>query len=142
MFGLLMSPFSFLFIEWSFSLRYCKYNLQICNCYNQIYLKLQGVQFHPESIISTEGKVIVSNFVKLIERKEAESQNWGLDATDEYLSHVKCSFRVRLKCSFRIKICNKTKMQFPYLIFFLVIIWIIVSPCVSCFGWINSFIVI
>lgn len=36
---------------------------------------LLGVQFHPESIITTEGKTIVHNFIKLIERKEAESQN-------------------------------------------------------------------
>ncbi|XLR35165.1 hypothetical protein HN51_044481 [Arachis hypogaea] len=35
------------------------------------YKHLQGVQFHPESIITTEGKEIVQNFIKLIERKEA-----------------------------------------------------------------------
>ncbi|KAJ4710149.1 Anthranilate synthase [Melia azedarach] len=40
------------------------------------YKHLQGVQFHPESIISTEGKTIVRNFIKLIEKKEvADSQN-------------------------------------------------------------------
>ncbi|OAY29347.1 anthranilate synthase beta subunit 1, chloroplastic [Manihot esculenta] len=39
------------------------------------YKHLQGVQFHPESIITTEGKKIVYNFIKMIERKEAESQN-------------------------------------------------------------------
>uniref|UniRef100_A0A2N9HPT6 anthranilate synthase n=1 Tax=Fagus sylvatica TaxID=28930 RepID=A0A2N9HPT6_FAGSY len=39
------------------------------------YKHLQGVQFHPESIISTEGKTIVRNFVKLIEMKEANSHN-------------------------------------------------------------------
>ncbi|KAF5938393.1 hypothetical protein HYC85_022652 [Camellia sinensis] len=34
-----------------------------------------GVQFHPESIITSEGKMIVKNFIKLIEKKEeAESQ--------------------------------------------------------------------
>lgn len=37
------------------------------------YRHLQGVQFHPESIITIEGKKIVRNFIKLIERKEAES---------------------------------------------------------------------
>jgi hypothetical protein len=36
---------------------------------------LQGVQFHPESIITSEGKIIVSNFIKMIERKEAESES-------------------------------------------------------------------
>ncbi|KAI4313655.1 hypothetical protein L6164_026614 [Bauhinia variegata] len=35
------------------------------------YRHLQGVQFHPESIITTEGKTIVRNFVKLIEKEEA-----------------------------------------------------------------------
>ena len=35
------------------------------------YKHLQGVQFHPESIITTERKEIVRNFIKLIERKEA-----------------------------------------------------------------------
>ncbi|KAL1328460.1 hypothetical protein HN51_038309 [Arachis hypogaea] len=35
------------------------------------YKHLQGVQFHPESIITAEGKEIVRNFIKLIERKEA-----------------------------------------------------------------------
>ncbi|XP_044510344.1 anthranilate synthase beta subunit 1, chloroplastic-like isoform X2 [Mangifera indica] len=40
------------------------------------YKHLQGVQFHPESIITTEGKTIVCNFIKLIEKREAaESQN-------------------------------------------------------------------
>ncbi|XP_044464506.1 anthranilate synthase beta subunit 1, chloroplastic-like [Mangifera indica] len=40
------------------------------------YKHLQGVQFHPESIITTEGKTIVRNFIKLIEKREAaESQN-------------------------------------------------------------------
>ncbi|KAK7308613.1 hypothetical protein VNO77_42232 [Canavalia gladiata] len=35
------------------------------------YKHIQGVQFHPESIITPEGKAIVRNFVKIIEKKEA-----------------------------------------------------------------------
>ncbi|PSR91012.1 Anthranilate synthase beta subunit 1 like [Actinidia chinensis var. chinensis] len=42
---------------------------------HKIHRHLVGVQFHPESIITSEGKMIVKNFIKLIERKDAESQN-------------------------------------------------------------------
>ncbi|KAL4196086.1 hypothetical protein AMTRI_Chr04g181590 [Amborella trichopoda] len=35
------------------------------------YKYMQGVQFHPESIITTEGKRIVRNFIGLIEQAEA-----------------------------------------------------------------------
>ncbi|XP_076891901.1 anthranilate synthase beta subunit 1, chloroplastic-like [Bidens hawaiensis] len=40
---------------------------------HKVHRHLQGVQFHPESIITTEGKTIVANFIKLIESKEAAS---------------------------------------------------------------------
>nr|XP_043608169.1 anthranilate synthase beta subunit 2, chloroplastic-like [Erigeron canadensis] len=40
---------------------------------HKVYRHLLGVQFHPESIITTEGKTIVSNFIKLIESREAVS---------------------------------------------------------------------
>ncbi|KAI3838148.1 hypothetical protein MKX03_000666 [Papaver bracteatum] len=36
------------------------------------YRHLQAVQFHPESIITTEGKIIVRNFLKLVEKFENE----------------------------------------------------------------------
>ncbi|XP_062113243.1 anthranilate synthase beta subunit 1, chloroplastic-like [Humulus lupulus] len=42
---------------------------------HKTYHHLQGVQFHPESIITTEGKGIVHNFIKMIERREAETEN-------------------------------------------------------------------
>ncbi|CAA6674821.1 unnamed protein product [Spirodela intermedia] len=38
---------------------------------HKIYKHIQGVQFHPESIITTEGKKMVHNFIKLIERLES-----------------------------------------------------------------------
>lgn len=38
------------------------------------YRHLQGVQFHPESIITSEGRTIVANFVKLVERFDTESK--------------------------------------------------------------------
>ncbi|KAL5553323.1 hypothetical protein UlMin_040724 [Ulmus minor] len=39
------------------------------------YKHLQGVQFHPESIITSEGKGIVFNFIKMIEKKESKTYN-------------------------------------------------------------------
>lgn len=38
---------------------------------HKVHRHMQGVQFHPESIKTSEGKSIVHNFIKLIERKEA-----------------------------------------------------------------------
>ncbi|XP_011629225.1 anthranilate synthase beta subunit 2, chloroplastic isoform X1 [Amborella trichopoda] len=39
------------------------------------YKNMQGVQFHPESIITNEGKRIVRNFISLIEQAEARLQS-------------------------------------------------------------------
>ncbi|ONK67008.1 uncharacterized protein A4U43_C06F14500 [Asparagus officinalis] len=39
------------------------------------YRHIQGVQFHPESIITKEGKTIIINFIKLIEKFEMKSQH-------------------------------------------------------------------
>lgn len=38
------------------------------------YKHIQGVQFHPESIITEEGKTIIINFIKHIEKFEAQSE--------------------------------------------------------------------
>ncbi|KAK9106514.1 hypothetical protein Syun_022525 [Stephania yunnanensis] len=38
------------------------------------YPHLQGVQFHPESIITTEGKALVRNFIKFVEKFEEKSK--------------------------------------------------------------------
>ncbi|EFH51796.1 hypothetical protein ARALYDRAFT_484723 [Arabidopsis lyrata subsp. lyrata] len=45
--------------------------LVMASCHMK-YRHIQGVQFHPESIITTEGKTIVCNFIKLVEKKESE----------------------------------------------------------------------
>ncbi|XP_078441509.1 anthranilate synthase beta subunit 2, chloroplastic-like [Wolffia australiana] len=39
---------------------------------HKIYKHIQGVQFHPESIITEEGKTMVHNFLKMIERVESK----------------------------------------------------------------------
>ncbi|XP_066369176.1 anthranilate synthase beta subunit 2, chloroplastic-like isoform X2 [Miscanthus floridulus] len=38
---------------------------------HRIYKHVQGVQFHPESIVTTEGRLMVKNFIKIIEDYEA-----------------------------------------------------------------------
>nr|CAD1826760.1 unnamed protein product [Ananas comosus var. bracteatus] len=38
------------------------------------YKHIQGVQFHPESIITSEGKKIVLNFIKFVEELESKTQ--------------------------------------------------------------------
>ncbi|XP_039065390.1 anthranilate synthase beta subunit 1, chloroplastic-like [Hibiscus syriacus] len=38
---------------------------------HKVYKHIQGIQFHPESIVTSEGISIVRNFIKLVERKEA-----------------------------------------------------------------------
>ncbi|KAF3432060.1 hypothetical protein FNV43_RR26799 [Rhamnella rubrinervis] len=39
------------------------------------YRHIQGVQFHPESIITSEGMGIVHNFIKMVERADARTEN-------------------------------------------------------------------
>ncbi|KAH7656600.1 Anthranilate synthase protein [Dioscorea alata] len=41
------------------------------------YKHILGVQFHPESIITTQGKAMVHNFIKLIERQEGSGSGSG-----------------------------------------------------------------
>ncbi|KAL5721820.1 anthranilate synthase [Ranunculus cassubicifolius] len=41
---------------------------------HKTYKHLLGVQFHPESIITEEGRIIVANFVKLVEKFDVESK--------------------------------------------------------------------
>ncbi|KAF7846432.1 hypothetical protein BT93_L4381 [Corymbia citriodora subsp. variegata] len=38
---------------------------------HKTYKHIQGVQFHPESILTDEGKTIVRNFLRIIETEEA-----------------------------------------------------------------------
>ncbi|KAG0631474.1 hypothetical protein M758_1G256000 [Ceratodon purpureus] len=41
---------------------------------HRVYKHIQGVQFHPESIITQNGMQIVGNFLKMLDRKEAADQ--------------------------------------------------------------------
>lgn len=46
--------------------------------------ELQGVQFHPESIITSEGKTLVVNFIKLIDKLDSDplgTENLSLNAS-------------------------------------------------------------
>ncbi|CAL9762290.1 unnamed protein product [Musa acuminata subsp. burmannicoides] len=46
---------------------------QIMAARHKKYTHIQGVQFHPESIITTEGKIMVHNFIKLTGKLEAQN---------------------------------------------------------------------
>ncbi|CAH8267218.1 unnamed protein product [Arabidopsis lyrata] len=64
--------------------------LVMASCHMK-YRHIQGVQFHPESIITTEGKTIVCNFIKLMPSDKNGRGLSGFDGDGE--SH---SFNVRL----------------------------------------------
>ncbi len=51
--------------------------------------EMQGVQFHPESIRTENGMQIVGNFLKLLEKKEAEEQALANASTTLWI-HVVC----------------------------------------------------
>jgi anthranilate synthase component 2 len=41
---------------------------------HRVYKHIQGVQFHPESIMTQNGMQIVGNFLKMLDRKEAADE--------------------------------------------------------------------
>ncbi|KAB5538014.1 hypothetical protein DKX38_015547 [Salix brachista] len=50
-------------------------NLRVISIPRSYYSLSVRVQFHPESIVTSEGKTIVRNFIRMAERKEAASEN-------------------------------------------------------------------
>jgi anthranilate synthase component 2 len=41
---------------------------------HRVYKHIQGLQFHPESIMTQNGMQIVGNFLKMLDRKEAADE--------------------------------------------------------------------